>query len=148
VTPPAPPGDHGQGPGHSYGQGPSQGPGRSNGKGHEQNGDPEERDPGLARERTALAWTRTAVSFAALGGVLLKENVVTGLVVLALAPVIWQLGRVSRGQAPGAGLPEVGAPRLFLIAASIVAVALLCLAVAVFGPAVPGALAPRGRPVP
>jgi hypothetical protein len=34
----------------------------------------------------------------------------------------------------------VGAARLFLIAISIVAVSLLCLAVAVFGRSVPGAL--------
>jgi uncharacterized membrane protein YidH (DUF202 family) len=102
--------------------------------------DPEERDPGLARERTSLAWTRTAISFAALGGVVLKANVVTGLVILAVAPVIWQVGRVSRGRSPAAGLPVVGAARLLLIAISIVAVSLLCLAVAMFGKSVPGAL--------
>ncbi len=102
--------------------------------------DPEERDPGLARERTSLAWTRTALSFAALGGAMLKVNVFTGLVILAVAPVIWQVGRVSRGRSPAAGLPVVGAARLFLIAISIVAVSLLCLAVAIFGGSVPGAL--------
>jgi uncharacterized membrane protein YidH (DUF202 family) len=101
--------------------------------------DPEERDPGLARERTSLAWTRTALSFAALGGVVLKANVVTGLLILAIAPVVWQAGRVTRGRSP-AGLPVVGAARLFLIAVSIVAVSLLCLAVAIFGRSVPGAL--------
>ena len=102
--------------------------------------DPEERDPGLARERTSLAWTRTALSFAAVGGVMLKVNVITGLVVLAVAPAIWQVGRVTRGRSPAAGLPVVGAARLFLIAMSIVAVSLICLAVAIFGRSVPGAL--------
>lgn len=102
--------------------------------------DPEERDPGLARERTMLAWTRTALSFAALGGAMLKVNVLTGLVILAVAPLIWQAGRVTRGRPPAAGLPVVGAARLFLIAISIVAVSLLCLAVAIFGGSVPGAL--------
>ena len=102
--------------------------------------DPEERDPGLARERTSLAWTRTALSFAALGGAVLKVNVITGLVILAVAPVIWQAGRVTRGRSPATGLPAVGATRLFLIAVSIVAVSLLCLAVAIFGSSVPGAL--------
>jgi uncharacterized membrane protein YidH (DUF202 family) len=101
---------------------------------------PEERDPGLARERTSLSWTRTAISFAALGGVVLKENVITGLVVLAVAPVVWQLGRVTRGRGPQADLPAVGATRLFVITVSIVAVSLLCLAIAIFGQAVPGAL--------
>jgi uncharacterized membrane protein YidH (DUF202 family) len=102
--------------------------------------DPEERDPGLARERTLLSWTRTAISFAALGGTVLKANVISGLIILAIAPVIWQLGRVSRGTAARTGLPAVGATRLFIITVSIVAVSLLCLVVAIFGQAVPGAL--------
>jgi uncharacterized membrane protein YidH (DUF202 family) len=102
--------------------------------------EPEERVPGLARERTALAWTRTAISFAALGGVVLKANVVTGLIILAVAPVIWQLGRVSRGRSDETSLPAVGATRLFLITTAIVVVSLLCLVIAVFGHATPGAL--------
>ena len=102
--------------------------------------DPEERDPGLARERTSLAWTRTALSFAALGGAVLKVNAITGLVILAVAPVVWQVGRVTKGRSPVAGLPAVGATRLFLITVSIVAVSLLCLLVAIFGESVPGAL--------
>jgi uncharacterized membrane protein YidH (DUF202 family) len=102
--------------------------------------DPEERDPGRARERTSLAWTRTALAFAALGVAVLKVNVITGLVIFAVPPVIWQLGRVARGRSPAAGLVAVGAARLFLIAVSIVAVSLLCLAVAIFGKSVPGAL--------
>jgi uncharacterized membrane protein YidH (DUF202 family) len=102
--------------------------------------DPEERDPGLARARTSLAWTRTAISFAALGGVMLKTNVITGLIILAVAPVIWQLGRASRGRASGTDLLAVAASRLFLIMLSIVAVSLLCLLVAIFGKSTPGAL--------
>jgi uncharacterized membrane protein YidH (DUF202 family) len=107
--------------------------------------DPDESIPGLAQERTSLAWTRTAISFAALGGVVLKANVVTGLIIVALAPVIWQLGRMTRGSAPEAGgrlpaVPVVGATRLFAIAIAIAAVALLCLIVAIFGQSVPGAL--------
>jgi len=101
---------------------------------------PEERDPGLARERTSLSWTRTAISFAALGGVVLKENVITGLIILAIAPVIWELGRVSRGSEPAAGSRYVGATRLFLIAVVIATVAVLCLFIAIFGKSVPGAL--------
>jgi uncharacterized membrane protein YidH (DUF202 family) len=101
--------------------------------------DPEEGDPGLARERTSLAWTRTAISFGALGGVVLKENVVTGLIILAIVPVVWQLGRITGG-ARGAGLPAVGVTRIRLITVSIVGVSLLCLFVALFGHAVPGAL--------
>ena len=107
--------------------------------------DREERDAGLARERTSLSWTRTAIAFAALGGTVLKVNLATGLIILAIAPVIWQLGRVSRGAIPGAaGQPPdmagVTATRLFLITVSIVGVALLCLVVAILGRSAPGAL--------
>jgi uncharacterized membrane protein YidH (DUF202 family) len=102
--------------------------------------DPEERDAGLARERTSLAWTRTAIAFGALGGTVLKVNVASGLIILAIAPVIWQLGRVSRGRYLGTELPALGATRLFFITVAIVAVALLCLAITIFGKSAPGAL--------
>jgi uncharacterized membrane protein YidH (DUF202 family) len=102
--------------------------------------DPEERDAGLARERTSLAWARTAIAFAALGGTVLKVNVVTGLIILAMAPVVWQLGRASYRGLPGPGLPAVDATRIRLIAASIVVVALLSLLVALLGHSDPGAL--------
>ena len=102
--------------------------------------DPEERDPGLARERTSLAWLRTALAFAALGGAVLRVNLPTGLLILAVAPVVWQLGRLGQGGAPGSGLSPAGATRLFLIALSVAAVALLSLGIAVFGQYVPGAL--------
>jgi len=89
--------------------------------------DPEDRDPGLARQRTALAWTRTAISFAALGGAVLKTNVVGGAIILAIAPLIWQLGRLRR---PGG--------RLGLITAAIVVVSLVALVLSVLaqGPGV------------
>ena len=102
--------------------------------------EPEERHPGLARERTTLAWTRTAISFAALGGVVLKVNVVSGLIILAIAPLVWQLGRVSRSNSPGTDLPTVGTTRIRLITVTIVAVSLLSLIVALLGKSAPGAL--------
>ena len=102
--------------------------------------DPEDSDPGLARARTSLSWTRTAISFAALGGVVLKENVITGLIILAVAPLIWRLGRLSvSGSSPGQ-LPAVGTARIRVITVSIVGVSLLSLLVAVLGPSAPGAL--------
>ena len=109
-------------------------PGQGHGQG-QPGDDPEESDSGLARERTSLAWTRTAISFGAVGGAVLKANVVPGLVILALAPVIWQLGRASRGGTAGTGTVGVTATRLFFIT-----VALICLAVAIFGKSSPGAL--------
>ena len=63
--------------------------------------DPEDRDPGLARERTSLAWTRTAISFAALGAAMLRVSL-TGLLVLAAAGAIWGVGRLSAPPGPAA----------------------------------------------
>jgi uncharacterized membrane protein YidH (DUF202 family) len=83
--------------------------------------DDEDGDPGLARARTSLAWTRTALSFAAVGAVVLKKDVIAGLIILAVVPVIWQLGRLAQDH-PG---------RLKLVTATIVAIALVALAVAV-----------------
>jgi len=82
--------------------------------------DYEDADPGLARARTSLAWTRTALSFAAVAGVLLKKDIVAGLVVMATVPAIWQLGRLARHR-PG---------RLKLVTATVVAVSMVALAVA------------------
>lgn len=107
---------------------------------HADSCEPEERDPGLALERTALAWTRTAIGFAALGGAVLKVNVTTGLIILAMAPMVWHLGRIARSGSPGKELPVVGTTRIRMITASIVAVAVLALLLTLLGHAAPGAL--------
>jgi Domain of unknown function (DUF202) len=78
------------------------------------------RDPGLARERTTLAWTRTALSFAAVGGVVLKRAVIPGLILLTLAPAVYVLGRLAYTR------PE----KHKLVTATIVAVAVVALVVA------------------
>jgi uncharacterized membrane protein YidH (DUF202 family) len=83
--------------------------------------DHEDGDPGLAQARTSLAWTRTALSFAAVGGVVLKKDVVVGLIIMAAAPVVWRIGRLAYHR-PG---------RLRLVTATIVAIAVIALAVAV-----------------
>jgi len=81
--------------------------------------DDEDGDPGLARARTSLAWTRTALSFAAVGGVVLKQDLIPGLLIMATAPAVWELGRLAHHR-PG---------RLRLVTATIVAVAIVALAV-------------------
>jgi len=109
--PPGPPGQHPPRPPGQHPPRPSgQHPPRPSGA----------RDPGLARERTALAWTRTAISFAAVGGVVLKRDIIPGLILLAVAPAIYLVGRVAYTR------PE----KHKLITATIVAVALVALVVA------------------
>jgi len=97
--------------------------------------DPEDRDPGLARERTSLAWTRTAISFAALGGAVLKVSVASGLIILAMAAVVWRLGWMQRP----------GAQRLWLITVAVVVVAMLSLAIALASPDASRAFHALGR---
>ncbi len=89
-----------------------------------QDADPEDADPGLARERTALAWTRTAISVAAVGGAILKSHPVPGAIVLAMSPVVWVLGRIPGRSAPGTAKPE----RLLAITVTIVVVCCVALA--------------------
>ena len=81
----------------------------------------EDADPRLARVRTSLAWTRTALSFAAVGGVTLKKDVVAGLLIMATAPVIWRVGRLAYHHPV----------RLRLVTVAIVAVSAVALVVAV-----------------
>ena len=87
--------------------------------------DLEDADPGLARERTVLAWTRTAIAFAAVGGALLKTTPLAGLLVLAMSALVWGLGRVSGHPArPGSRRW----PRHLLITLTVTLVSLIALA--------------------
>jgi uncharacterized membrane protein YidH (DUF202 family) len=94
--------------------------------------DPDE-DRGLARERTSLAWTRTALSFGAVGGVIVKSHAVIGLIVLGCAPVIWQLGRLTMREAPGRMLDR----RLRAITVAIIGVAIVAMVVSFLGKSTP-----------
>lgn len=88
--------------------------------------DTEDMEPGLARERTSLAWTRTAISFAALGGALLKTTPTAGVLVLGLSALIWSAGRMpgcpGRSEPPGRYGP-------LLITLAVTAVSLIALTV-------------------
>jgi Domain of unknown function (DUF202) len=89
----------------------------------------EELQPGLARERTQLAWTRTAIAFAAVGGAMLKTSVIAGVIVLLLSGVIWALRRLFDGPGTAIARPR----RMLLVTATVTAVALVALVVAIFG---------------
>ena len=83
-------------------------------------------DPGLAWERTSLAWTRTAIGFAAIGAVLLKRDVAVGVAVLVLSGVVQACGRAGQGRARRWPLA--------IIALAVTGIAVAALALAMFGP--------------
>ncbi|HEV7827098.1 MAG TPA: DUF202 domain-containing protein [Mycobacteriales bacterium] len=102
-------------------------------------------DRGLAGERTDLAWTRTAVGFAAVGGAILHVSPVVGLLVLAMCGAVWAAGRApARGRS------------VLLVTVVTTTVSLAALALVVLTPPGPGLVATRGsadrtgvdRPVP
>jgi uncharacterized membrane protein YidH (DUF202 family) len=90
------------------------------------NQDPPVIDPA---NRTSLAWTRTALAFAAIGGAMLKVSPVAGSIVLVLSLPIW-LVTYRRLGAVGVASSQ---RRLRLVTGTIVIVALAALAVAIFG---------------
>jgi uncharacterized membrane protein YidH (DUF202 family) len=93
--------------------------------------DMEDMDPGLAGERTELAWTRTAISFAALGGAILKITPAVGVLVLAASALVWEIGRLARRS----GRRRAGDRRrvLLLITVAVTVVSAAALAVALLG---------------
>ena len=96
--------------------------------------DIEDIDPGLARERTELAWTRTAISFAALGGALVRYRPAIGLPVLITGALIWKLGRLPSKP----GTSHARHQRLLLITVTITALSVAALIVSFLGHAVGG----------
>jgi uncharacterized membrane protein YidH (DUF202 family) len=82
------------------------------------------RDPA---DRTRLAWTRTAIAFAALGAALLKSSPLAGSLVLALSVPVWAAARRTHLAS--------GSPRgPLLVSATVVVVALVALAITFLGP--------------
>ncbi len=79
--------------------------------------------------RTRLAWTRTAVAFAAIGGVMLKLSPVAGGVVLVLSLPIWALARRADDSQLAISSPR----QLRLVTVTVVVIALAALIVAIFG---------------
>ncbi len=92
--------------------------------------DIEDADPGLARQRTELSWTRTAVSFAALGGFITKGHPYAGIPIIAFGALIWKLGRLASAPGGGRARPR----RLLLIALAVTGVSLAALAITLLSP--------------
>lgn len=92
--------------------------------------DIEDADPGLARARTALSWTRTAISFAAVGAVILKSRPYAGIPILILSGLIWGLGQLTRAPATG----RARSRRLLAITVAITGVSIVALAIALLSP--------------
>lgn len=91
-------------------------------------------DPGLARERTSLAWTRSAIAFAAIGAGITKTRPLVGAPLLVFSAVIYVIGR-SRRTPDLAGL----APRRVLtVAISVTVVAVAALIIALIEQKAPG----------
>ncbi len=91
--------------------------------------DPEDADPGMAADRTRLAWTRTAIAFGAVGAVALKNDVIIGLAMLAATPLIWVLGVLAvRGSSR---VPR--STQLLLVSVGVTLVALLAAVGALLG---------------
>jgi uncharacterized membrane protein YidH (DUF202 family) len=93
--------------------------------------DPEDADPGLARERTRLAWARTALAFAAVGAAMLRRELIPGLIVLATTPLIWAVGRFASASHVPRGRPRPG--RLLVVTVTVTLVAVLAVVVAFLG---------------
>jgi uncharacterized membrane protein YidH (DUF202 family) len=82
-----------------------------------------------ASERTELAWTRTAISFAAVGAAILGYRPAIGLPVLILSAVVWRLGRL-----PGAvGTAAARDRRLMLITVTITGISVAALVLSFAG---------------
>jgi uncharacterized membrane protein YidH (DUF202 family) len=73
-----------------------------------------------------MAWTRTAIGFAAAGAAILKSRLVPGLIVLALGVATWAVTRFF----PGPATDDGSRPRqLLLVTVAVTAAALVCLVI-------------------
>jgi uncharacterized membrane protein YidH (DUF202 family) len=86
-------------------------------------------DPGLARERTKLAWTRSSISFAAIGILILKTRPLVGVPVLILSAIIWSIGLMRRTP----GQAGVARKRVLFVTICVTVVAAAALAIALAG---------------
>jgi hypothetical protein len=91
-------------------------------------------DPGLARERTSLAWTRSAIAFAAIGAAITKTRPLVGAPLLLFSAVIWLIGRSRRTP----GLAGLAPRRVLTVAISVTVVAVAALVIVLAEKSAPG----------
>lgn len=87
-------------------------------------------DPALARARTGLAWTRSAIAFFGVGAVLLKYRPVSAILVLAIGVAVWLVGHIPPGPGPAGPL---GSRRVLAVTVAVTGLALVALAVTLTG---------------
>jgi uncharacterized membrane protein YidH (DUF202 family) len=92
--------------------------------------DPEDADPGLAGERTVMAWTRTSLAFAAVGIAIVKARPLVGLPILTIAVLVWLLGHLAGRP----GWPGTRPARALLVTVAITSLALAALVITLIGP--------------
>jgi uncharacterized membrane protein YidH (DUF202 family) len=92
--------------------------------------DDEAPEPGLARERTQLAWTRSAIAFFALGIAVLKIRPAVGVPVMALGVVIWLVGRLPRTGRPA----WMASRRELVVTVAVTTLALVALVLTLASP--------------
>jgi uncharacterized membrane protein YidH (DUF202 family) len=88
--------------------------------------DIEDRDPGAARRRTSLAWTRSAISFAALGVLIIKSRPDIGVPLLIASAVIWQVGHAPENR--------TAQRRALIVTIAVTAAALVAAILTLIGP--------------
>jgi uncharacterized membrane protein YidH (DUF202 family) len=92
-------------------------------------GGTDEHDAGLALERTNFAWIRSSIAFLGLGVAILKFRPIAGFLILAIAVVLWVLGRAMRGRSRW-----LASRRALLVTVAITALALVSLVLTLAGP--------------
>jgi uncharacterized membrane protein YidH (DUF202 family) len=107
--------------------------------------DPDASDPGLASERTDLAWNRSGLALLACGaavtrGFTLREptpgRIVVGIVILVLGAFTWVLGawQARRRSAPGLARAVATRRDLFPVAAGTAVVGIASFVLGLFFP--------------
>jgi len=108
--------------------------------------DPDGRDPGLAAERTDLAWNRSGLALLACGAVVAKGmtvgavvpgRVAAGVAILVLGGTVWALGwwQARRRSRPGTARQIAAPGDLLPVALGTAAVGIAAFVLGLFFPA-------------